>query len=847
MADYKYLHSKVDESALELARPRLLQHLEKLDSEFLPNIKKVGRIVEHELNNEIPKTFPHYTLHNINHSIRIMENMFESITDIEQLSELDLALLIYSALLHDVGMSVTDEEKDLIKAQKYTHSDINYQALLQKFNENDTETMQDYIRRIHAKRSALIIRERYAEYLKVPSNTAVNFIDELCIICEGHTQDVSFLKENLKTIGEKGRFTFNPLYCALLLRIGDIADCGSQRTPPILYKLISPKNISEKEWKGHFVIENSQIIKTDQNTREKFISIYGECSEPNIHRKVLEYIEWINDELINAVKLTSNMQEQYHLKFQFPIQNHVNPKGYSIPDLKLNLDFKSITNLLMGENIYGSKKLALREIIQNSIDACKVRKEIEENNIEFGDTPEPISIKLILDQDRNQVIVKDNGTGMTMEVLKKYFLNIGVSYYKSDDFILKNFKYSPIGNYGIGFLACFMLSKEVTVKTRHFTSSNKIQISLTKESPYICLIEEEDVSFKGTEIIFNYEEFLSAFKNDVEQLKKFMETYFLSENEMEISLINKKVQEIYINKNKFNYNQTINDANYAIDLNNYLNDVEGYIFVDVKKNIVKTGLTELKTRGIPAYYDGQNLEYIDLSKFDISKVYKDNTIRGLKVDLVTKSTKDKFDVLLDLLEDYDETFDKLSIELDSIFIMLDKSIEWEYDDEDSSFESKHTIFNELVIGDLAQDWDIAKGYSVYITPVTEYLYFDEDTKLLIPFVLSHRNYFFSSETSLFVRNILINNSIIRIKNSISGITFKGGKINIINENILPDISRNQLNVTSQEMFNYALGKVILIWAINNLPLKVNEKEILEKYIKVFYPNNNVLLKNTSRF
>lgn len=73
----------------------------------------------------------------------------------------------------------------------------------------------------------------------------------------------------------------------------------------------------------------------------------------------------------------------------------------------------------------------------------------------------------------------DNGSGMSIEILKKYFLNVGVSYYASDDYLLQGRNYSPIGHYGIGFLACFMLSDRVEV-----TSEQKGLLDLFIESKY---------------------------------------------------------------------------------------------------------------------------------------------------------------------------------------------------------------------------------------------------------------------------------------------------------------------------------------------------------------------------
>ena len=45
--------------------------------------------------------------------------------------------------------------------------------------------------------------------------------------------------------------------------------------------------------------------------------------------------------------------------------HQIQSKGFSFSDLRLSLDYNAVTNLLMGEHIYGDRKYGLRELIQN--------------------------------------------------------------------------------------------------------------------------------------------------------------------------------------------------------------------------------------------------------------------------------------------------------------------------------------------------------------------------------------------------------------------------------------------------------------------------------------------------
>ena len=95
------------------------------------------------------------------------------------------------------------------------------------------------------------------------------------------------------------------------------------------------------------------------------------------------------------------------------------------------MDYAAITELLMGKNIYGDRRLGLRELIQNSIDACKLMKEVK-NDYALPIAP---SIHITISETNNYVKIWDTGIGMTLDVVKNHFLNIGKSYYKSNEYL----------------------------------------------------------------------------------------------------------------------------------------------------------------------------------------------------------------------------------------------------------------------------------------------------------------------------------------------------------------------------------------------------------------------------
>ena len=84
--------------------------------------------------------------------------------------------------------------------------------------------------------------------------------------------------------------------------------------------------------------------------------------------------------------------------------------------------------------MYKSPDVALRELLQNSIDACMLRKKINET---YSYPYTPNILIYLYNQDGNDYLtVIDNGMGMNQKIIDKYYTNIGCSYYKSNDFLI---------------------------------------------------------------------------------------------------------------------------------------------------------------------------------------------------------------------------------------------------------------------------------------------------------------------------------------------------------------------------------------------------------------------------
>lgn len=782
--------------------------------------------------------FPNYTIHGIKHSINVMEYMYALITDIEKLSELEVALLINSALLHDIGMVVNEDEIKEIKADHSILGERKYSRVLEKYGDEKI-ALQECIRPVHGIRSQEFIQRQMERNLfLIPDSTALSFRDELGLICRSHNEDFEWIEKVLVSEKKMGYFDLNLQYIAVLLRLADYLDIDEQRAPLYLYKYLEPKEYSDLEWKQHFIIENYDKVLMNEKIGLKEIVFQGVSQEPSVHRKLLKYFDSINIELKNAVGLCERFTDnKYLLLLKTNVVNKIQTKGFSFSDIQLSLDYKAVTNLLMGEHIYGNKRYGLRELIQNSIDACKTMEESSLQMDEFRYQKYQPFISVILDKDRKKVMVMDNGSGMSLSILKKYFLNVGVSYYASDDYLLQGRSYSPIGHYGIGFLACFMLSDTVEVKTVYYQDRKMNRISFEKNSEYICLTYEEDNRQQGTEIILDYDQCLGVFDFKIEYLVSFIESNFLDSGiPIKISTMeNGKSNDIKCVVRDIEKVITEN-----ICLNSYLNGVEAYIGCNYKQINFASQLSDLN--GCDSYlYNDEDYTLVKENGLVIKDCVKDEKIRLLNIPIIKENDESDFLKAFEVLEDYGEALNKLG-NYESVNI-------WGGDDEIWFNEfcvnlSSESIVGGYTLGAFREQFGHASLTPVMIA-VEEKNVIAGECDMVLPYnesCIFSGQYPWEHTDLCYMKNVLLSELKLKIPYLADGVVLKSAVINVANPDFVPNVSRNNVKSSQQEILSYAIGKAIHMWIYDNASLTLEQKELLNSFILKKYGETNCCLK-----
>jgi len=124
-----------------------------------------------------------------------------------------------------------------------------------------------------------------------------------------------------------------------------------------------------------------------------------------------------------------------------------------VKDEKFKVDLSGIIDLL-SEHIYSTPGVFIRELLQNATDAISAVKIYKndftgEVNVNLRSTPY-IGME-----------ITDNGIGLTKEEISQFLTVVGQSSKR-----FNQFQDDFIGKFGVGLLSAFVVSKEITIKTR---------------------------------------------------------------------------------------------------------------------------------------------------------------------------------------------------------------------------------------------------------------------------------------------------------------------------------------------------------------------------------------------
>ncbi|MEE0674247.1 MAG: ATP-binding protein [Ruminococcus sp.] len=384
-------------------------------------------------------------------------------------------------------MSVSAEQEAELKKntgteewKKYFDSNL---GDWEEFEENKIITdkmLRNYVRINHHERVKNQLSE--AQWDRALNDNGLQK-QEFISLCKSHGEEL----KKLEDVIDDDTATFDMRLCAVLLRLADIFDFDPTRAPASLFKhvgLDKPKD-SEMEKSSKEYQKNSAGKIISNNGQYIYSAV---LDDPQIKKEVEGYLDWVEEELKKSQAYIKKFNTAWNnLELPQTINRKITLSTCKSGDFHITMDQDRIIELLTGKNLYSDSCVFVRELLQNSIDAILWRGE---NDSSFN-AKEHGKITITTWHDGNGqgwFKIEDNGTGMDENIIEKYFLKAGRSYYDSDDFrrdkknSSKKSNYKPISRFGIGILSCFLSDSEnkLEVSTKRYTNGSKaIRLSVT--------------------------------------------------------------------------------------------------------------------------------------------------------------------------------------------------------------------------------------------------------------------------------------------------------------------------------------------------------------------------------
>jgi len=515
---------------------------------------------ENWLKRSKPIFFPEYTDHGWKHVEQVICGSWALMTDAarELTTPEDVALLLIAIVLHDSAMHLTEDGfRSLIETHPAEFcldgfNDQNWSVLWIDFVSESSRWSERQLTNIFGAPTSVSISSLDPTTLTLPQRLLIgeflrrhhprlahevalfgmpgpNSKDRLQlhdleedfrklagVIARSHGIDLrstfDYLERNFGgSIGIREARRSHPVFLMAVLRISDYLQIQSDRAPRDFLKVTRLRSpISRREWDFH------DAIKELRTTHEDPESIFVEAN-PRTVKIYLKFKSLIGDmqhELDGVWAVLGEIYGRFppldklgitlrRVRSNFDLEGGLSPKLPFVPE-RFSFEAANADLLkLLIHPLYGDRpEVGLRELLQNSVDAVRelcliYEKHGEEDGVRR--IKEKPTVRLtIKSQGGSDCVfcIEDDGIGMALDVIKRYFLRAGATFRKSDAW-RREFEHGGqsqvlrSGRFGVGVLAGFLIGDQISVSTRHFSEEVGYAFDATIDMDEIEIRREE--------------------------------------------------------------------------------------------------------------------------------------------------------------------------------------------------------------------------------------------------------------------------------------------------------------------------------------------------------------------
>lgn len=637
--------------------------------------------------------YTHFSEHDASHSQTIIDKIEMLLGDrIKNLSPTDTRLILHAAYTHDLGMLLkmkdleeawkSEEFKEFLEQERNGIDEDLKEAIEAIYNLR--ESKMDYYDSLKIYRYVNLINQCY--FRRKHSNMSEQYlislggnlkIDLTCNgrinadlfyllgeICGLHTANENeILRLDYETNGFSTDYA-HPRFVAVLLRLGDLLDIDNGRFNPFTALVAGDP---PEQTKPH--IEKHQSTRHLLITPEK-IEFRSNCSSDEAYREIRNTIKWLEKEIefltLNWSKIVPKNLGGYAPKFD---KKELLLKGIpdieGTTDLKLQISQEKAFDIIEGYNIYDDKFVFIREVIQNALDATKLklwqdlkngiydfaikRKDVLNNLRELKpfDLSEEIyknymiNIDLrTLDNGDVEFKIQDRGIGIDVEGFKRIsqvaMSNTDYRILKKDISEMPRWL-RPTAGFGIGMQTIYLVADSFKIITNNGIETLEANIDSIKKGGFIKLNRCDKKIRQGTSIEIILKEnilknlygiltdIIEEYSNNIDPLnedsyKYFHEMNLLSRLDINLKNINwfsVKVTSKIVDEKEYYSKIKLDCKNNYITKDNYIiineDNYKDIIIWDKNTDTyAKFSLENKKNRGLSIYLKGIPLSEANL-------------------------------------------------------------------------------------------------------------------------------------------------------------------------------------------------------------------------------------------
>lgn len=440
----------------ELKSTKIWQYLSSLSDDYSTKAIQFVNFTA-PLLASIEQFFPFYTRHDAHHGFRVLLRIEQILEDKCLIKNSPIALtadetllLICSSYAHDLGMTIFPNEDTQLCAELKLDMNSDWKTNPQ---------LQEYLRKHHSERGGQFISQ-YVGQCGVPQN----LIYLLGKLMEAHNLSINELDNQLGKRVAAGLREIDLKQLACILCIADAIEFSQNRVLDGVLEQLK-KKVSETE-------DPTILLSYKHNLQSIAI---GDSVAVGEDGKIIFTGTFSNPEVMslahNTVDLIETWVRNYtDLEFQSKIKRlrvrgdsvirefHI--IGYDFERIGIRIKKENIIELIASNATWTSDPaIVLRELCQNSVEACRYRK------FHSPDYYEP-QIELFINSKSKKINIVDNGCGMSRNIILNNFLTVGNS--RSFDPSYTTVGYSSLARFGIGFWAVFTIAEKAIISSAPF-------------------------------------------------------------------------------------------------------------------------------------------------------------------------------------------------------------------------------------------------------------------------------------------------------------------------------------------------------------------------------------------